>query len=478
MIKRIILGTSVSTLVLMSGTALAAEQMSMEQIQAQLAQLAAQVENLSKVVEQQNETIKQQETALQEQKQASTEALTLISSPPAHIGVVPERQESTQALATLSPASGKDEKPSNIGDLREFRKGDFTLKPFGRINIDAASFNDDEIDHPNGAEFRRIRLGVKGDLPGDFGYKLQIGFADEQTDIEDAFITYNGIQNTQFILGNHKPFFGLEELNSSKDAPFIERAASNDAFAPGRAIGLSASTYGERWTASAGIFNEDPGVSSDDDEGFSLSARLTGLPVKTDKALVHLGASVDFRNPGQEDETFEFEADADNSIQAVESVSVSVPDSDNAVFYGLEAAAIYGPFSAQAEYFIADVNTNSGPSPQFDGGYGQVAWVVTGESRKYKTASGLIGRPKPDKPFDPSKGDWGALELAARYSTLDLSDETFIGGELDTIALGANWYPNKYLRFSGNYIIADTDENAPVPNDDPELLLFRAQVAF
>jgi len=387
-----------------------------------------------------------------------------------------ETAETTQAqLANVEPAAGGSGK---IGDIRELRKGDFSLKPFGRIQLDAASFDDDASDNPDGAEFRRLRLGVKGDLPGDFGYKVQIGFDGDNTDIEDAYISYNGVQNTKFTLGNHKPYIGLEELNSSKDTALLERASASDAFAPGRAIGLSGSTHGDRWTASAGVFNDDPGTSSSDDEAFSVSGRLTGLPVKTDNAIVHLGGSVDYRSPDRANNSFNFDANAENSIQTQDTVSVTVNNADSATIYGLEAAAVLGPVSAQAEYFTADVDTFSGPSPRFDGAYGQVAWVVTGESRPYKTSTGLIGRPKPKNPLNPANGDWGALELAARYSTLDLSDEGFNGGELDTVTLGANWYPNNYLRFSGNYIISDSDENAVVADDDPNIFLVRAQAAF
>ncbi|MEJ0023880.1 MAG: porin [Alphaproteobacteria bacterium] len=59
---------------------------------------------------------------------------------------------------------------------------------------------------------------------------------------------------------------------------------------------------------------------------------------------------------------------------------------------------------------------------------------------------------RPAKVFDPSKGQWGAWEVAARYSNLDLNDHEGVsgsavpaggirGGEQDITTVGLNWYP-------------------------------------
>ena len=47
------------------------------------------------------------------------------------------------------------------------------------------------------------------------------------------------------------------------------------------------------------------------------------------------------------------------------------------------------------------------------------------------------------------QGGWGALELSARWSSLDLTDGPIDGGELDVYSLGANWWlrPSWYLAF-------------------------------
>ncbi len=75
-------------------------------------------------------------------------------------------------------------------------------------------------------------------------------------------------------------------------------------------------------------------------------------------------------------------------------------------------------------------------------------------------------------PFDPASGNWGAWELGARYSDLDLNwREGAIGqtaaqapiggirGGAEKIwTLGVNWYPNNNVLMRFNYLIADVDK--------------------
>jgi phosphate-selective porin OprO/OprP len=42
---------------------------------------------------------------------------------------------------------------------------------------------------------------------------------------------------------------------------------------------------------------------------------------------------------------------------------------------------------------------------------------------------------------------WGAVELVARYSHLDLDDKSVHGGVLDKGLLDVSWYPNRWWRF-------------------------------
>ena len=104
---------------------------------------------------------------------------------------------------------------------------------FGRIHLDYWAFPDaDEgIETLEGGNpqdrvvFRRMRLGVKGDLNDNMFYKYEGEFAGGvATSYRDAFIGFKKLPlfNT-VIIGNHKRPYGLDHLNSSRYNVFIER---------------------------------------------------------------------------------------------------------------------------------------------------------------------------------------------------------------------------------------------------------------
>ncbi len=118
---------------------------------------------------------------------------------------------------------------------------------------------------------------------------------------------------------------------------------------------------------------------------------------------------------------------------------------------------------AQAGWFGYGVDQRGTlPSYAFDGWYAEATFVLTGESRPYNTASASFTSPKPRIPFSLSGGGWGAWELAARYSDLDLNDHPgaigqalpvggLRGGNQRILSAALNWYPNSAIKFGLQY---------------------------
>ena len=91
-----------------------------------------------------------------------------------------------------------------------------------------------------------------------------------------------------------------------------------------------------------------------------------------------------------------------------------------------------------------------------------------------------------------SAGGWGAWELAARVSQINLNDGGFLflqplgtpsniqGGRESNFTLGLNWYPNKGIRFMANWVNVfqySANFNRPDLNGiNPNLFVLRAQV--
>jgi phosphate-selective porin OprO/OprP len=162
-------------------------------------------------------------------------------------------------------------------------------------------------------------------------------------------------------------------------------------------------------------------------------------------------------------------------------LSATMQNVDSARVLSGEAAANFGSFYAQGEYFDYSIQRAGLPDLTFNGGYGQASYVITGEKRKYSTSSGAFGGIKPAKPVNFATGDLGAWEIAARYSYASLNDLDIRGGELKSTTVGVNWYVNDNMRFMFNWIHGTVDKfnNAGVNTGaNYDAFAMRTQIAF
>jgi len=179
----------------------------------------------------------------------------------------------------------------------EFTLGDRTFKIRGRLQADYTVADADLTgfsDSWNGSEVRRARIGLEG-TDGRIGYRAEVTIDDGDALWEDLFITIDTGAFT-VIVGQWKPPVSLNEQTSSRHLTSMERAGFTDAFSFGRRLGVGVSTRGDNYSFKAGIFgdNVNSGTSASG-EGMAAAARFTFNPVNTDNAIVHLGASVQYR---------------------------------------------------------------------------------------------------------------------------------------------------------------------------------------
>lgn len=391
-----------------------------------------------------------------------------------------------QAVQNIEPAAGV------MGDVKismkpspkiESADGKYSFQPFGRVHLDATFFDDDKADHPDNANFRRARLGFKGNLGEDFEYKSEFDFGEEGVNFKEVTLAYTGLDAADIKIGHQKPSFGMENNTSSNYLMFIERAAPTNAFTRDEEIGLNILAGGDNWSLGGGVFNEDAApAAGDPDEQITFDVRgsvnLLGLIDEETASVLHLGAGYSYRDPHT---TVSFAAAPagegpsiinTGNISSVEDVGV----------YSAELAAVFGPVSFQGEYFNTDVNrSGTGNSDiDFDGYYAQAGLFLTGESRPYKGSTGNFGRVKPQNAFSPKNGGWGAWELLARYENVDLNDNGagITGGELKNTTVGLNWHLTDYIRLMADVTDVDTDSNAATADDDPTVYNLRAQWDF
>ncbi len=347
--------------------------------------------------------------------------------------------------------------------------GQFKLKIGGRIMNDWAVYSTDKKVRRqfgrigDGTEFRRARFFMEGSVYGNIKYKFQYDFASSDP-FKDAYIQLRKLPMAgNFTVGHFKEPFSLEELTSSKYITFMERSLPN-VFSSGRNLGvrLNRAFMDKRATAAFGFFREGNPADTDTTFGnsgtYNATTRLTMLPwyVEKGRQLVHLGLSYRhaFHDKGER-VRFRQRPEAHLGPRFVETPRFHIEDVD---YFNPEVALVYGPASLQFEWMSALVDRPSGDDIQYDGFYVFGSFFLTGENRPYKTSSGAFDRVKPRNNFD-WKGGYGALELAARYSMLDLNDEDMNGGELSNFTFGVNWYLNPNVRFMLNYVRAMLDED-------------------
>ena len=406
----------------------------------------------------------------------------------------PEAEKRISALETevkdLKESKEKEDDPNTLrfywdkGLRAKTADGNFSFKFGGRVMWDAQWFSQDDVskaaygDLEDGTEFRRVRLYFSGDIYKDFFFKLQTDFAGGDVALKDAYLGMKNIPALGHIkVGHFKEPFGLEELTSSKYITFIERSMPIEAFAPSRNAGIMIynDALSKRLFWAAGVFRDVDGTGlSLADRGYAITARLAGTPYFAEKGkkLLHLGAAYSHRV--QPDDAARYRSRPEchlSSKRFVDTHSISLVDSVDLL--GFEAAMVLGPFSVQGEYIAAMVNGNS-PDYDFSGWYVQASYWLTGEHRKYK--DGAFSRVSPKKNFGFGEGSgWGAWEVAARYSQLDLNDGTVGGGKESNWTLGLNWHLNPNMRIMFNYIHAGTDKP---DNGDADIFGMRFQVDF
>lgn len=349
--------------------------------------------------------------------------------------------------------------------------GNFKLKIGGRIMNDwgwlkqessTEEFIGDQVD---GTILRRARICIRGDIYKNVEFKADYDFADGDPEFKDVYISVKDIPYVgSFYAGHFKEPYSLEEMMSSNHMTFMERGLNN-VFTPSRNTGFALMNriLDNRMTCAAGVFRnaDDFGNSEGDSStegGYSLSSRITGLPYYKDdgRRLIHTAFSYSHQNAFEESVRFRARPTVRLADNFVDTGSFSA---EHFNLYNPEFAVVYGPFSIQSEYTFAnigadDIAINGGDDPRFSAWYVSGSYFLTGEHRTYDKREGFFVRIKPYENFD-LKGGWGALQLIARYSEIDLNDEGIKGGRLQDITLGFNWYLNPNTIIRVNYVHAD-----------------------
>jgi phosphate-selective porin OprO and OprP len=351
------------------------------------------------------------------------------------------------------------------------------LRIGGRLQVDAAVYDEDVARHNDGTEIRRARLYALGDLGNDWAYMLQYDFTGSGVNgIGEAWLAYKGLDLFDIQVGHFKEPFSNRV--SSKHFLFLERGLPDVVFDKGRNLGIGLTRSGKNWSISGGLFGEGPdGASDDNDEGYGASSRVTYAPLFEKTHVWFMGASAAYRSTGSDD-LLRLRARPDSHVTNTHLVDTGDFDVDSYNRFNAEMGYVYGPFHLEGEYYYTSLERDNAANPDLDfsGFFVQGGWFLTGESMSFDPVISRFGRLSPNAAV--GDGGIGAWQVALRFSSLDLTDEDIFGGEQENFTVGLNWYPTANIRFMANYVNVLDVSGGPHDGDKPEVFQFRSQVEF
>lgn len=456
-------------------------------------------------------------------------------------------------------------------DARYFDQGK-NLTSKAASGASTAGYLDNTEDASNTVLLRRVRPTIEGTVFEKYGFRFTPEFGDGKAQVIDAYLDAKLDPAFSIRAGKYKPFVGLERLQSGADIKFIERSYVSNIL-PNRDTGLS--VYGEvlggKLEYAVGVHNGvadggDNTTASDFNNDKDYAARIFAKPFKdTDSALAGLGFGIaatygdvtgktkdtvngstteltnGYKTEGQQ--TFFRYIDgsvlrsgigegSSTSTTASGVTGTAGPGASwlthaDGIRYRISPQANFynGPFGLQAEYVRESQEVSIGQQKykrttlNNDAWQVGVSWLLTGEDASYKGV-------KPKNNFDLNAGGWGAWELVARYSELNIDNDAFkwgnikgagvdTGGSLETQnhwlyadpkasaksartwTAGINWYLNPEVKFAVNYAQTSFDggggdlassttntykdlvtKTGIKDREDEKALLARFQVAF
>ncbi|MBI3464860.1 MAG: hypothetical protein HY000_17665 [Planctomycetes bacterium] len=399
-----------------------------------------------------------------------------------------ERQLAESRIAAEEKAKAARERP--------------TVQLTTQLQADSLHFDQDAAnqatvgDIENGAVFRRARVGWVGEYLLT-EYRIEFDFAlSGRPHMLDVWVGWNEVPYLgRLKVGHYFEPFSLERYTPNRFMTFMERSLIDQAFAPARNLGVMAgdTNADQSATWALGLIRTNSDVFGDDlgDGGEkAVTGRVTWLPWYDEPAegryLLHLGAGYSFRDADADSAQFRAQPEIRSQNTSPPTpffVDTSSIPAHSYQLFGLEAALVNGPLSLQWEYMAVPVARRGGADPTFQGTYLYASYFLTGEHRPYQREFGTFDRVMPFEEFflvrtarDVSAG-WGAWELAARVSYLDLNSAGVLGGELTELTAGLNWYMNPYTKVMINYAHALLDRQ-PVGASSANIFGMRASFDF
>lgn len=377
------------------------------------------------------------------------------------------------ALAlTAAPALAKDGVTADERGIT-LESGDFELNLGGRLHLDAAVFDDPATgsDGVTDGMVRRARLELSGKVADVVRFRVDREFAGGARGWRNLWASLEPVDGIEIKGGNMIVPFSGEDLQSSNTLPFAERSLAS-ALAPGFGLGGSVTASGRHWSLGGGWFTDavDNEIGQSTERGKGVAVRASLAPVAGKGRTLHFAAAAE-RRTFSATESLRFTADPGSTLAPNLMSSGGIGGIGHSWAWTAEAAASFGPVLLQAQTTSLAIHRPLAGNLDFSGQTLSVSWLVTGGRYGYSAKGGVFSGPD-------LKKHRGAVELAARYSRLDLRDGAFDRGVGEAVSLGANWYVMRNLRLMATWTEARVRFAGAVPDTRNHTGVARLQISF
>lgn len=341
-----------------------------------------------------------------------------------------------------------------------------------KINLDANRFkgiyaDDQQDDYQYDSQLRRARLTLKLPIFNSWSSKLQVAIneGDDTYEIKDLYLKYDGFDVADIKIGKFKEPFGLENITSSANNPFTERAMS--IFAIGRNKGISFSNANSKYSWNIGAYDIQQNGKIKADANKAYTARATFSPTNTVNSYSHMGLSYSKRDLQGVEYEIKTNGGVDSAINFIDTKNIATETIDKS---GLELAWGRGPLSLQSEYQQLQINAiDALEDATYKGYYGQISYFLTADHRAYK--KGRLSKVTPSSTngaweLSLRKGIVQSVEIGVENNNSDI--------DIETTVLGLNYYHTSKIQLMLNAI--DTDVSAINTADVGSALSLRLQI--
>ncbi len=359
----------------------------------------------------------------------------------------------------------------NADFTKHFDNYDNSLSPTGNPS--------DAIQLSDGAFARRARVAFKAQLTDKWYGEVDVDFRNLELDLNDVFVMYSINKNLDLKIGQFREPMGMMTNTSSRYVSFMERPLSAE-FDPSRHMGIGLEYSNPYFMTGFGVFTDEIfDVEGKDtrrkqrqgtESSWAVTGRIMGYAIKKDNMTLGIGVGGSYRTPEITDEgynTHRVRIYDENRVSQKRFLDTdAVKNVKNIFISNAELAFAYNSFRLQGEYkmmtldrgkIYTDINY-TGQNIQdanYDGYYVEAGFFLFGDKANFDYSDGEFTRVAP-------KAKWGTIELAARYSTVNLNDakaEVF-GGAANISTFSVIYWAKRNVRIILNAAYVDHDEHA------------------